>query len=1241
MRKRDTTFRFPFDIDTRYFLLIAAFAFLFSIRPVYDFCFPKVTIENLKENISKDVEANIATFNRWMQDTTFIQQVFANQLEEKKFKEAKALPFGLFIYQHQELVFWNSVRCKSPLDSFQANTPLPYKDSTGYYVVFKKFVNDNDTSKACIALFKIKNDYGIQNHYFSKNFLVGDKENDFNLDLSFTALPKSEPIIILGKPQFYVYRNDDFLTVNDKSGWRLFFCALPFIFFGISIHTYFKVEIKKKNIQLIYGLLLATILLVRGSSLWFGFPNDYTEFGLFSPEFFASDFFNRSLGDLFINVCLLFWALLFYIINVQGKIYDLTKNKYRHVIASLVFLAGILLSFYLSYLVYRMIRDSVINFDTTQFYRLDLFSFIGLLSFMVIFVNILCLAIIMHHYIVVAFSNKYIKYVFVIIAYVAYKLIYDSVDNPVCFFYLFLCMMILFLMLDLNYLKIKFDFNSQKLLLWLMSISLAGAFFLTKLIVNKELLNRELYAQKVLQKSVQNSKNEIEDLASWIKSDSSLHEMLVSNQVRDEEINNYIYLNYWMSKKEDMLSVTRWYDSIYYPIELVNGLPNDTIFTISTKENIGYDCFLGFDALPPSILGLRIKITRPNDKNSNPYNDLILSTDEKDLLSSELYSIAVYTDSSLYFHKGKHAFPFRLQQESLHFDSNNYFFHDNGHWNEVWIQAEASPVHVAITKEKNDLYLFTTLFAYIFFIYFVTISLYILGNIIARSNLNYKRFLTLMSLNLRLRIQLSILIVELLSFIVIGYSTSYFLMNQVNDKNKQSIHQASYLIQDELNKNQLLDNLDMEMDNRAKDSACVQILQSLSSRFNIHVNLFQAENGKLLYSSLPDLYKKQLISNQLDPTIYKEVKHGLFDSQLAEEKLGSLSFISSYFLLRNTEGKQMGVVQIPFFLSTFEIRSENTGIITTLINIYIFVFLFSAIIAFFLTKSVTRPFSYIVKQFTKINLSKTNEPLKWFDSDEIGLLIKEYNRMLRKLENSTVLLAKTERELAWREMAKQVAHEIKNPLTPMKLSLQMLERAIKNNANNVNEIAIKVTKTLVEQIDNLSLIATDFSNFAKLPVSRKEVFALSEFLYSVTGMYHDDHNNEFLFIIPEYQVKIFADKSQIMRVFTNIIQNAIQSIPEEKKGNIALTVTKIKNNFVRISISDNGEGISAEKATKLFQPYFTTKTSGTGLGLAMCKDILEESGGRISFESDLGEGTVFHLDLPIYVEGIEDEEGNS
>jgi signal transduction histidine kinase len=150
-----------------------------------------------------------------------------------------------------------------------------------------------------------------------------------------------------------------------------------------------------------------------------------------------------------------------------------------------------------------------------------------------------------------------------------------------------------------------------------------------------------------------------------------------------------------------------------------------------------------------------------------------------------------------------------------------------------------------------------------------------------------------------------------------------------------------------------------------------------------------------------------------------------------------------------------------------------------------------------------------------------------------------------------------------------------------------------------------------------------------MPELKKEYFSLNDVLYAVTGMYNDDKDFEYLLLIPDYSITIFADKSQLIRVFTNIIQNATQAIPEDRKGNISLVVSKVKDNYIRVTISDNGEGISKEKGEKLFQPYFTTKTSGTGLGLAMCKDIMEQFGGKITYESIEHEGTSFHIDLPI------------
>lgn len=1228
MNKRSNreTFRFPFDIDTRYFLGSALIFFILSIKPINDFILGKLTVNKLKARIEKDITAKINSFRQLKSDTALLYQVFMNAPGVVEPESIRNLPYDVFCFQDHRLIYWNHIQTILPIDSFPNDKPSTFHDENGYYIAMQQSIGDPGSGRNIVALFKIKNDHGFENRYFTRNFLVGDRENDFNIGLSVRNEKDAVPIVLEGKTQYYIVPTDDFLRVNDKDGWRLFLSALPFIFFGVSIHTYFKVEIKKGRIQWNFGLLLLSAITVRWATYQFGFPNDFNEYGLFFPQFCATDKINKSLGDLFINMCLAFWVLLFFIINVMGKVYDLASNKYRYPISSLIFLLCILCTIYLGEQVNAIVMDSVIHFDTTRFNQLDLFSFIGLLTFMVIFVNIVYLTIIAHYYLNEVFSAVYIKYIFLAIAFLIWQFIYPWKDPEIAYYTIFLCVMGLFLLQDFNYLKIKFDFNSYKLLIWMLIISATGALFLTFIIEKKELLDRQNYAERMLQENLVDLDAELESAAAGLPKDTSLMKFAIQENSDPAHMSAYLMAHYFnLLENSYRVTVQRF-------AKIDTGQASSGKVNTWVKFSDGmYRMQIPIVKADSSVATLKIELQRRQNA-INEYADLLEARQVNDYWADDLYSSAVYDDTVLSSHRGAYIFPFSIASGYVRFDKDNTSLSIKEGVSEWWLQNPERKKKVVVVKQENSAYLFTTLFAYIFFIYFVTVSLYILGNIIARSNLNYKRFVNLLGLNLRLRIQLSIMMVEIASFIIIGYFTSVYLMQKVNEKMGSDLHNYSYKIQHDY-KRMIRENVPLSPDAvkfTIADSMHTGIMKTISDRLSINLNLYSIEEGKLVYSSLPELFADKILSDRIDMGVFHQLKNGSLSNITRKESIGLFNFSSSYFVIYDQFGKASGIVQLPFFFTNAEIRTESTAIITTLINIYIFVFLVSAIIAFFLTKSVTRPFTYIVKQFTKINLTRTNEPLKWFDSDEIGLLIKEYNRMLRKLENSTVLLAKTEREMAWREMAKQVAHEIKNPLTPMKLSLQMLERAIKNNATNVNETAIKVTKTLVEQIDNLSLIATNFSNFAKLPASQKEVFPLNEFLYSVTGMYHDDNHNEFLFMIPDYEILLFADKSQIMRVFTNIIQNAIQSIPEDRKGNIALTVSKIRNNHVRVSISDNGEGISAEKAKNLFQPYFTTKTSGTGLGLAMCKDIIEDSGGKISFESIMSEGTVFHIDLPVH-----------
>ncbi len=1080
-----------------------------------------------------------------------------------------------------------------------------------------------------------------------------DQENDFGITLSFTPEKNCVPIILNGESVFYIYKKEDFLTIQDKNGWRLFMNALPFIFFGISIHTYLKVTVKRRKPLPIFLSLLAIAIGIRTLNYLWGFPNNFSDYSLFSPQIYASDFINCSLGDVFINMCLVFWVFVFFAINVQGQFNDYKRTKFGPIFGSVLLIFYILIGYYISNLIYEIINDSVIIFDFTNFSQLNLFSFIGLLVFMVAFANFILLTIIVNNYLEFCFPKKYFKYLVLIGVFILFEFLPIKKYN-ICYYYVFMASAALFFMLDSKFFKIKFDFNSYSLLLWIMLISLCESFFLVKMINQKERLLRLDYATQLLNREDKDLEIKLESVLNGMLQDSLIQSL---NKESTEE--NFAKINKFIYEKYLLKSVKQYqFDFYYLNEEFQSILPSDSIqnktiqasikqefrnedqflFGIKSIKEKGYYIKLPLIDQANKKMYAVVKVFNTLDISKHEYKNFLNIDNAMNRVRDYNYSVGVYENNILKINTGNYLFTNSVQLQDLKKINEGEFTYNNG-YEILWYRQPLTNTIIAIARETSLAYLLTTIFAYIFFIYFAVISLYIFGNILARSNLNYGRFMNLLSLNLRLRIHIAILIVVFFSFLTIGYFTSYYLISRISIKSTEELQSYSKLMQTRMS--QFFNSANISgkgmNDKGVYDSRISQILKEMSLRFNSGVNLYDNENGKLIYTSEQELLRLGLNSDRISYSIFQNLKSANIQHFLIDEHIGNYQYISTYSYLKNSADEILAILKISYISSNLEIRAETNSILITLVNTYVIVFLISSFFALIISNSVTKKFRSIVKQFTQINLSKTNQPLKWNSSDEIGLLIKEYNRMLKKLENSSVLLAKSEREMAWREMAKQVAHEIKNPLTPMKLSIQMLERAMKNKNPNIGEITEKVAHTVLEHIEVLTQIATDFSSFAKMPELNRTIVSLNEILFAVTGMYNDDSHCEYLFLIPDHTIMVFADKNQLIRVFTNIIQNAIQSITEDRKGNISMVVTKIKDNFVRITILDNGEGISPEKGKKLFEPYFTTKSSGTGLGLAMCKDIIEKFGGNISYESIIHQGSNFHIDLPTYEENEDDE----
>jgi nitrogen fixation/metabolism regulation signal transduction histidine kinase len=351
------------------------------------------------------------------------------------------------------------------------------------------------------------------------------------------------------------------------------------------------------------------------------------------------------------------------------------------------------------------------------------------------------------------------------------------------------------------------------------------------------------------------------------------------------------------------------------------------------------------------------------------------------------------------------------------------------------------------------------------------------------------------------------------------------------------------------------------------------------------------------------------------------MKHRMIET---EEHIGEFSYNTVYVALTTPENSSFkGVMSIPFFNSTQQMEQKKISALSIIINVFAMAFILLLVASYFVTKSLTNPLRLIANKLRKVETGNKNEPLHWDSNDELGLLISEYNLMLHKIEESKQIFAKNEKELAWKEMAQQVAHEIKNPLTPMKLKLQHLRRVI--DLREVN--TLDAIDSLLEQVEALNEIASSFSSFAKMPSPESHRINLSEVCDSAVDLHE---GNEDFDLISEIEKNIFVigDENLLGRILSNLILNGEQSIPSDRRGQIVVKLQKIGEKAL-LEVKDNGSGIPEEIRDKVFMPNFTTKNTGSGIGLAIAKSGVTQMNGQLWFETDNNLGTSFFIELNV------------
>ncbi len=1075
--------------------------------------------------------------------------------------------------------------------------------------------------------------------------LSEDKANTKNLikdpSIDIASFTQQSEVDIRNKDGKYLYsivRNTPFYDVP-YSGIEVFlwiagFTTLLFLINSLATHY------AEKGSPLAAALAMAgAFTFLRFIGINYHFPEALYSLEIFNPRIYAANYFFPSIADLGLNIFLSLWVLVF-IHNYKSKIIVPVNNRwlgYLVILFSTIILISV--SYNLSELLRGLIYHSNINFKVTNILNLNIWTFLGIF--------ILCLALLSYFLITyllikfsftiqVSFNEKLSLYIIFFVVFNFYKLL--TTDYSIFFLLIFLFVTLIARIIYLQNGKVFFPSVVLVCLLFAAVVSIK----LTRTENEKEQENRKRLALKLESADDPNALVLFSEIEKEIVNDQLLKSYYASN-TKEILLNDFQknYFSAYLGKFDfslfqfntngESLNNNREINLQQYLKLADSGSIKLTNFFYRVNNTFGIQHY--FALLPIKnndkdvgtiVIELRSKHLGDNGTFHQFLKDGTLSL-TKDFNN---YSYAFYDNGKLLNQSGEYIYD--LNNKSFPVKYKDFVFTKLNGYSHLIYNPEGQRT-IIISRESHTLWRELASLSF-FFIIFLLFSLFIIWykwviKITANyklkfRNLKWKPFLNTNKMQYRIRIQLALVLAVVSSLVIIGIITFSYITIQYKEQQEGIIQERIKVIGSAFEQNVF------KADVISQTPADAFAFDNFSKMYSTDLNLFDIK-GDLLFTTQPKIYSLGIITNKMNAKAFIHMDKMQQSEYLQIENIGNLQFTSAYIPIRNIANNVIAYLQLPYFSNQDDYNQKIGTFLNLLINIYVLVFVAIGFFAFVVANQITSPLSLIQESLSKTVIGRKNKPIPWQRNDEIGNLIKEYNAMLIALEESATRLARSERETAWREMAKQVAHEIKNPLTPLRLGIQMLDRSWKEKDKNFDEKFQKFSKSFLEQIDSLSHIASEFSNFAKMPEAKFEIINIYEILSKTISVYAQTNN-----IVIKAEEKSFknssvkADKDQLLRMFNNLLKNAIEAIPDDKNGIIAINAY-CSENEIEIKIQDNGSGIPNDLSKNIFTPNFTTKSSGTGLGLAFVKQAVEIMGGHIYFTTEINVGTTFFITLPL------------
>ena len=1236
------------------YLLLAAVVLLATAFIINRYVVSTTSANYYARLIENNIQEKEEDFRELITDTALLLSLVTKTHNETTLEELleREKGYGFFIYDKDSaaqpsLVFWNTQNALPPLHlPRESNSSRIEWLSNGLYVFSSELVIlQNGKTYSVEALIPVMWKYFVEIENLKTEF-VGYEDAIKRVDISssVTDLPVKSSF---GNVLFYLEKK--LLHESYTNWWSILLVLTGIFFLFLYIHNAAHYINLRFGLWIGVGFLVLFLVALRMITYMFPSMLDLRQFELFDPAIYSSGFIFSSLGDLLINALLFCWIVLFVSRRIDSQAFKVSKLAWVNFfdLAIVIFiLVGF--TFIFADILQSLVADAQISFNVTNFFSLTQYSFIGF-----VILATLALSYFFLSQILLTIAGKLTgerSFIILLIAAFIGLLVLTFTQNTAVIelnlYVLIWLLVYLWLMQQRLFSGLNFKLNISEVLFWLFVFSFSMAAVI--IFENKkiEFEQRKRFAERLSTQANPSNERMLSIALTYLDND-----FLAPNFERFKEREANTNLKDSILKKSFSAYVNIYDTKIYtydhdqkslFNIEPISFDTLNTIYRILGKETDipelryiekSFDKFYYvFKREVKDTLGFNIGyffiLSEPKHyKSDGLVPELFKQTKDLGPDYSPGYSYAIYNNLELIAHYHDYAFPTHLNPDEIlptEFHQKTVKDHE-----ELWYRNTADKI-VIIAKKDNSFIEAITLFAYLFSTFLFLLAIYRVISLIMRSRFQWSALKQHWQFSIRSQIHSTIIMVSLLSFIVIGIATILFFVNRYNRNNKDRLSGAIQImvneVENKLANHNALDDGIMLFDAGA-NAEVQQLMEDISLIHGTDVNLYDTL-GNLRFSSNPFIYNKGVLSEKMHPEAFFRLYDLRQVQTVTEEKMGKVDYISIYSPVRDEKGNAYAYLNIPSYKTQGELKQEISNFLVTIINLNAFIFLVAGAIALFITNRITHSFTIIGQKMRDINLRKINQEIHWKRNDEIGELVIEYNKMVHKLEESAEALAKSEREGAWRQMARQVAHEIKNPLTPMKLSIQYLQKAIDNNSPNVKEMTANVAKTLIEQIDHLSKIAADFSQFANIGNPRNEVFDLHELLYSLTSLYEATENLDFKWEPVPQRVMLFADKTQLNRLFTNLMQNALEA-PANKEHRVIRMHEELNGEYITISIKDNGGGIPEHMTDKIFTPNFTTKSSGTGLGLAMSKNIAEHAQGDIWFETLEGEGSTFFVKLPL------------